>query len=43
MRARGFSPATAALDKGYDNGFVYDLCAESGAAPIIPLRETPAV
>jgi hypothetical protein len=28
---------------GYDVGPVYEACSESGCAPIIPLRKTPAV
>ena len=36
--ARGFSPATVAMDMGYDNNRVYAECAERGCAAIIPLR-----
>jgi transposase, IS5 family len=43
IRARGFKPETAALDMGYDVKPVYEACSESGCAPIIPLRKTPAV
>jgi hypothetical protein len=43
VKARGFEPATVALDMGYDNGRVYEECKERGVRPIIPLRETPAV
>jgi hypothetical protein len=43
LKGLGFSPETAALDAGYDNATVYDACAERGIAPVIPLRETPAV
>ncbi len=43
IRARGFAPETAALDKGYDVKPVYDACHEAGSLPIIPLRQTPAV
>jgi hypothetical protein len=39
----GFNPETCALDAGYDNATVYDACAERSIAPVIPLRETPAV
>src|SRR5207248_4140328 len=39
LRARGFSPATAAMDMGYDNGRVYAECAERDVVPIIPLRK----
>ncbi len=42
-RERGFSPATCALDKGYDLGRVYGECEDRDVRPIIPLRETPAV
>ena len=42
-RGRGFSVETAAMDKGYDNGFVYEGCEARDVHPIIPLRETPAV
>jgi hypothetical protein len=35
--------ATAAMDKGYDVGPVYENCAERDCLPIIPLRQTPAV
>ncbi len=43
LKGLGFSPETAALDGGYDNATVYDACAKRGIAPVIPLRETPAV
>ncbi len=43
LKGLGLSPETAALDAGYDNATVYDACAERGIAPVIPLRETPAV
>jgi len=42
-RERGFAVETAAMDKGYDNGFVYDGCEARDVHPIIPLRDTPAV
>lgn len=35
--------ATAAMDKGYDVGPVYEGCAERDCLPIIPLRKTGAV
>src|SRR5829696_1134463 len=41
--ARGFTPETAAMDRGYDVSLAYDACEERGIRPIIPLRETPAV
>jgi transposase len=31
------------MDKGYDNGSVYEGCADRDIAPVIPLRQTPAV
>lgn len=42
-KRRGALAATAALDKGYDVGPVYEECAERDCLPIIPLRETTAV
>jgi hypothetical protein len=39
----GFSPLTAALDKGYDIEPVYNACMEHGIRPVIPLRQTPFV
>src|SRR6476660_3446679 len=38
VAARGFAPATVAMDMGYDNNRVYAECAERGAAAIVPLR-----
>jgi Transposase DDE domain len=43
VRERKFQPKTVALDKGYDVEAVYQACEAVGAAPIIPLRETPSV
>ena len=43
LHARGFSPDTCALDRGYDVERVYAECAERGCHPIIPLRQTTAV
>ena len=43
LHALGIDPETCALDKGYDAGSVYDACTERSIAPVIPLRETPAV
>jgi hypothetical protein len=40
---RGFSVHTAAMDKGYDAGPIYDECEERNVRPIIPLKETIAV
>lgn len=42
-KGRGVMAATAAMDKGYDVGPVYEDCAERDCLPIIPLRETGAV
>ena len=38
VTARGFTPATVAMDMGYDNNRVYAECAERDCAAIIPLR-----
>ncbi|MGB2876046.1 MAG: transposase [Gaiellaceae bacterium] len=43
LASHGIVPATAALDKGYDAGFVYDACESRGIAPIIPVKQTYAV
>jgi hypothetical protein len=40
VRARGFSPATCAMDMGYDYNRVYDEARERGCVPIIPLKKT---
>jgi hypothetical protein len=42
-RARGFAIETCAMDKGYDNGPIYDGCEDRDVRPIIPLRQTAAV
>lgn len=42
-KRRGAMVATAAMDKGYDVGPVYEDCAERDCLPIVPLRETGAV
>ena len=42
-RERGFAVETAAMDKGYDNGPIYDGCEERNCRPIIPLKQTPGV
>lgn len=42
-KRRGAMVATAALDKGYDNGRVYAECMERDCLPLIPLRKTKAV
>jgi transposase, IS5 family len=43
LHALGIDPETCALDKGYDNGPLYDACAERNVLPVVPLRQTPAV
>jgi transposase, IS5 family len=43
LHAHGIDPETAAMDKGYDNGPLYDGCAERDVLPVVPLRNTPAV
>jgi transposase len=39
VAARGFSPATVAMDMGYDHNRIYAECAERGCAAVIPLRK----
>lgn len=43
VKRRGLMAATAAMDKGYDVGPVYEDCAERDCLPIIPLRQTTGV
>lgn len=43
MRARGFTPETVAMDRGYDNNRVFDECRERGVVPIICLRKGRAI
>lgn len=43
VKRRGAMAATAAMDKGYDMGPVYELCAERDCLPLIPLKQTGAV
>jgi transposase len=43
LHVLGIDPETCAMDKGYDNGTVYDACSERNVLPVIPLRKTPAV
>jgi hypothetical protein len=38
VTACGFTPATVAMDMGYDNARVYAECADRAVVPIIPLR-----
>jgi len=42
-KRHGMLAATAAMDKGYDVGPVYEDCADRDCLPIIPLRKTGAV
>jgi len=42
-KARGLTVETMAADKAYDNGRIYDECAERDCQPIVPLKRTPAV
>ena len=42
-KRRGAMAATAAMDKGYDNGRVHGECAERDCLPVIPLKETSTV
>lgn len=43
LNALGFSPETCAMDKGYDNGPIYEACEDRNIRPIICLKQTPAV
>ncbi len=43
LHTLGFNPETCAMDKGYDNGTVYDACENRNIRPIICLRETEGV
>jgi transposase len=43
VRARGFAPATVAMDMGYDNTPIYAECAERDVAAVIPLRRNSGV
>jgi hypothetical protein len=38
VRARGFQPRTATLDKGYDSNRVHAECAERDVLPVIPIK-----
>jgi len=41
VAARGFSPSTCAMDKGYDSGAIYDALEARDCRPVIPLRNDP--
>jgi transposase, IS5 family len=43
LHTLGIDPETAALDAGYDHPGTYFDCMVRGAAPVIPLRQTPDV
>lgn len=43
LHTLGINPETCAMDKGYDAGAAYDACTDRDIAPVIPLRQTPAV
>ncbi len=42
-KRRGVIAATAAMDKAYDAGLVYEACAARGCEAIVPLRQTIGV
>jgi hypothetical protein len=43
LNGLGFNPETCALDKGYDNGPVYEACEDRNIRPIICLKATERV
>lgn len=43
VKARGFGLKAAVMDRGYDNGPIYDGCMDREVDPIISLRETASV
>jgi IS5 family transposase len=43
VKARGYEPQTAAMDRGYDNNRVFDETRERGCVPIIALRKGRAI
>jgi IS5 family transposase len=43
LQGLGINPETCALDKGYDNGPVYDACEERDIRPVICLKQTARV
>jgi len=43
VRERGFSPRTAIMDKGYDNGPIHNGCMDRDICPVTPLRQTGRV
>jgi hypothetical protein len=42
VRARGFQPETATMDKGYDVTRIYEGCEARGCDPVIPLKGAKA-
>lgn len=40
LHARGFHPATVAMDRGYDYNRIYDECRERGCAPVVAIKKT---
>jgi hypothetical protein len=42
-KTRRFNVRTAIMDRGHDNGPIYDGCGERGIASVIALRETERV
>jgi hypothetical protein len=43
LKGVGIVPETCAMDKGYDNGPVYEACEARNVHPVICLKQTPAV
>jgi hypothetical protein len=43
LKGIGIVPETCALDKGYDNGPVYEACEDRNVHPVICLKQTPRV
>jgi transposase, IS5 family len=43
LHGLGIDPETCAMDRGYDTGGMHDACTTRGIAPVIPLKQTPAV
>jgi hypothetical protein len=39
VKARGYMPNTAAMDKGYDTNAIYESCADREVAPLILLKK----
>jgi transposase, IS5 family len=43
LKGLGFNPETCTMDKGYDNGPVYEACEDREIYPVICLKETARV